>query len=144
MGVRLRNPNGSYPPQAFTFSDPHTAMRFDDEKADLQTQAERVRVHRQANPEIYKPENAIAFDLEAIKGEIVIQVCSRQPSYCEDEAKPGQPYPPTEKAAKPEPYRQQGKVCAKCGCGEFTPIYCRTCGGQRIQSYKCHACGFDN
>lgn len=119
-------------------------MKFDDDKADLHTQALRVREHRQANPAIYKPENTIAFNVEAIKGEIVIQVCSRQPSYCEDDARPGQPYPPTEKPAKSEPYRQQGKTCGKCGGQDFTPIYCASCGGRRISSYKCNTCGYDN
>lgn len=144
MGVRLKNPNGPYPPQGYIFSDPHTAMQFTDEGIDLHSQALKVIEHRKANPNIYKESDAIRFDVEEVKKEIVIQVCSRQPSYCEDESRPGVPYPAPPEPAQHEIHRQQGKTCVKCGGSEFTAIMCRTCGGSRVQSYKCNKCGFDN
>lgn len=142
MGVRLKNPNGSYPPGGFVFSDPHTAMQFTDEGADLHSQALKVAEHRRANPHIYKPTDTNKFDPEEIKKEIVIQVCARQPTYCEDEANPGQPYPLPPSKAQIEIVRHQGRVCVKCGSGDFTPVRCSPCGGNRISGWKCVQCGF--
>lgn len=142
MGVRLRNPNGAFPPGGFAFSDPHTAMQFPDDKADLHTIALQVSEHRKSNPNIYKPSDTIKFDVEAIKKEVLIQVCSRQPSFCEDEAAPGAPYPPPPQKPTLEIVRQQGRFCPKCQSSDFTPIRCSTCGGNRISGWKCVQCGY--
>lgn len=143
MGVRLKNPNGPFPPQGYTFDDPHTAMHFDGDGVDLHSQSLRVAEHRRANPKVYNPDKPEHFDLTAIKQEIVVQVCARQPTHCEDDARPGQPYPAQPEPAQLEIVRHQGKVCKKCGSSEFTPIRCRTCGGARIKGYKCVSCGLE-
>ncbi len=142
MGVRLRNPNGPFPPQGFIFSDPHTAMQFMNEKADLNAQVIAIVEHRKANPNIYKPENTIAFDPESVKREILIQVCSRQPTFCEDEATPGAPYPPAPGKPEIEINRQQGRYCPKCKSADFSPVRCSSCGGNRISGWKCVQCGY--
>lgn len=143
MGVRLKNPNSHFPPGGYTFDDPHTAMHFPGEGVDLHSQALKVIEHRKANPHIYKPEDTLQIDLEEVKRQIVIQVCARQPSYCVDEAHPDRPYPHVDPTPKKEVKTFQGKKCAKCGAGEFEPVYCRSCGGSRVQSWKCANCGFD-
>ncbi len=142
MGLRLRNPNGAFPAGGYTFSDPHTAMQFPDEKIDLHNQALKVIEHRKANPHIYKPEDTIKFDPGEVQKEILIQVCSRVPAVCEDESTPGAPYPPQPQKAQLEINRQQGRVCPRCKSDEFTPIRCSSCGGNRISGWKCVGCGY--
>lgn len=142
MPVRLKSPNAGYPPGEFSFSDPHTGMQFNDPAADLNHQVKLVIEHRKGNPKIYQPEKADNFDPKIVETEIIIQVCARNPSLCEDDAFPGQPYPRPPAPPEPTPvFRQAGKVCAKCGSQDFEVQYCKTCGGGKINGYKCLSCG---
>lgn len=144
MGVRLKNPNGPFPPGGYSFSDPHTGMFFDGEGVDLHSQSLRVVEHRKANPKIYNPDKPEHFELARIQDEILIQVCARQPSWCIDDSFPDRPYPYTEPPAKKEVVRIQGRKCIRCGSGDFEPVRCKTCGGSRISGYRCLSCGLEN
>lgn len=144
MPVRLKSPNSGYPKGGWRFSEPHTGKLFDGEFSDLNHLTKEVIVHRQGNPEIYKPEDTINFNPAAVLQEIVVQLCASQPTICEDDARPGLPYP-----APPEPERVEvrqfpGKACPKCGSNDFTPIRCATCGGGRISGWKCVGCGLES
>jgi hypothetical protein len=143
MGVRLKKPNGEFPPGGSTFSDPHTGMLFPGDGVDLHTQSLKVADHRRANPRIYSPDKEIHFDHKAIQGEILIQMCARNPQWCEDDARPGEAYPFVPAEPSKEIVRKQGKKCVKCGGFDFEPVYCRSCGGRKIASYKCLTCGLD-
>lgn len=144
MPVRLRNPNNGFPAGGFVFHDPHTGMKFDGDNVDLNHQAKLVAEHRKGNPRIYKPDEPKHFDHAAISQEIIVQLCANAPQYCEDEARPGEPYPFVPSEPPPDPaniVRIQGKKCPKCQGQDFEAQYCKTCAGRRITGHRCVACG---
>lgn len=147
MSVQLRNPNSGFPRDGFTFSDPHTGMRFDNPYDDLNHLIKRVQEHRKANPKIYPETDTVAVSFDRVKEEILIQLCSNQPGLCEDSAHPGREYPYVAPEPPPAPadiYRQHGKMCPRCQFTEFTIVYCRSCGSSRVSGYRCNKCGFES
>lgn len=146
MPIQLKNPNSGFPPDGFSFSDPHTAMKFDDEHADLNTQIARVIEHRKANPGIYPTHNIAAFHPASVAQEIIVQVCSRHPQLCEDSALVGTMKNPVISFAPAQvpivkTQRPNGQPCSKCNGDDFEPIYCKTCSGNRITGWRCKKCG---
>jgi len=145
MPVQLRNPREGFPRDGFRLSDPHTAKLFEDPYSDMNTLVKQVIEHRRGNPNIYPESNAAAFDSKAVELEILIQFCADKPQYCEDSARPGQPYPPVPDPAAVRATvvsQPEGKKCLKCGGSDFEPVICMSCGGRRT-GYKCIKCGLE-
>lgn len=154
MAIQLINPNGPFPGCdhegkrcAFYFSDPHTGMAFDNPGNDLNAQAKAVAEHRRGNTQIYPTDQPLHFNLESIKAEIVVQVCARHPSLCEDSATSLNPQPAAPLAPLPQPNRFSkpgGGACPKCQSADaFEPVICHSCGGKRT-GWRCTKCGFES
>lgn len=133
MPLTLKKASG-WPPGGYPFKDPRTGKVFDGMSADLGLQAKNVVIHRRGNPRVYPPNDTGWFDVGAIRQEIINYMCSLRPELCTD----GVPLPLNEPAAFA--VQKPAHACPKCGSHEASPVYCKTCSGQKITGWKC-VCG---
>ena len=134
MSLQLKNPNAGFPPGGFPFQDPKTGMIFNGYEGNAEMIAVKVSAHRQANQKLY-PEGG--GDVGGIVQEIFSQKNAQMPwLFSGGPDDPGMPPTAQVSASAGGP----GGSCV-CGATETDPIYCPTCGGQRITGYKCRACG---
>lgn len=132
MSLYLKNENIGLPSGGFPFKDPKTGMLFNGYEGTAQMIAVKVMAHRDANSALYPNGSG---GLDAIVQEIYAQKNAQMPwLFVGGPDDPG--LPPTITAST----GAVGGICV-CGATEVDPIYCPTCGGQRITGYKCRACG---
>lgn len=143
MPLKLRTRAGAWPPGGFPFKDPRTGKTFDAMSADLALQAKNVIAHRSANPRIYPRDEAQYFFADAVKQEIVDQICANRPELCTDHVG-GRIEPQPIPKGVTVPSVQAGKRCYKCGGTEFDPIFCKTCSGSKVKAWLCRGCRTPN
>lgn len=130
------------PPGNVPFQDPRTGKHFDASAGGMRDRKLDVRNHRLQNPHVYKPEETEQFDLGFIERQIIEYMCNQRPELCHD----------TEKTAAAQASAQASKAasnlppppqtpCHKCVGTSFEPIYCVSCGGNRINGWRCTNCG---
>jgi hypothetical protein len=134
MSLVLKNPNRDmFPPGGgFSFVDPKTNFRVNGLEGTLEQTAQKVVDHRRANPNVYPASEVNAFELGLVIQEIFLQKFATHPYLFVG----GGEQPGTWEAAQKTP------ELGSCICGEtkVEPVYCPTCGGQRITGYRCIAC----
>lgn len=135
QNMRLKN-NG-FPPGGILFQDPRiTAMKWTDAHTGVTERAQEVIRFRRNNPQIYDPaKDAAALDAQAVAIEIINYNCQRignDPHWCYDEAK-SQINIPAQTAAP------DTRNCPVCGF-QLVPRYCKTCGGNKVNSWDCPVC----
>jgi hypothetical protein len=128
--------NVGLPPGGVLYVDPRnadTAKLWANHPSNLDSLAQKVFEWRSANPNIYDPVKDVRhFNFQFIRQQITDYNCQRlgfNPQWCIDETKPQVNLPPPRKT-----------VCDVEGA-ELQPVYCQTCAGKRILSYKCSKCG---
>lgn len=100
--------------------------------------AREVIKHRFGNPVIYPQHESQHFNLQFVMQEITDAICRKHPSFCMETVPVGPP-----SATAPQPIQQPVSIpaCSACGATDWQPTYCATCGGQKIDGYKCKKCG---
>lgn len=143
MPLKLKNPS-TWPSGGFPFTDPRTGKVFNAMSADLTLQAKNVIAHRKANPRIYS--EAQFFHMDAVKQEILQFMCAKRPEICveTDRIAPTTFVASKKKANLKQVSPPQGKRCYKCGGNEFTPEWCKTCGGHKVRAWICVKCNTSN
>lgn len=137
MMLKLKQPNAQFPAGGFGFTDPRTKRVWNGYEGTPQMTAVSIVQHRQANPTLYPPSETQWFDVLMVIQEIYAYKFQTMP-----ELFVGYGGPPITIAAVTSPAAQppSGLVCS-CGSTSFSPVYCATCGGQKIKSWKCNSCG---
>lgn len=135
----MRMKNNGFPPGGIQFQDPRvTTMKWLDGHTDLGERIKEVVRFRKANPRIYDPvKDSAALDMVSVGNEIVTYNCARignDPNWCYDETKPAASLNVAAPAVPAE-----NRTCPKCGC-QLIAVYCKTCGGNKINSWDCPAC----
>lgn len=133
MTLRLKNPNAQFPPGGWPFKDERTGFKVGEYEGTPQMQAEKVIKNRRANPHIYPTSEGHWFSRDA-----VVQEIYRNKFKTHAYLFAGQP----DKAAGTTQAKVEvaASICA-CGASDWEPIYCPTCSGKKIKSYKCRKCG---
>lgn len=127
MKLVLRRPTELYPPGGgFGFVEPRTGLRFDGLHGSPHETARKIIEHRRANPHVFPVGEATLFDTESVVQEIFQQKFQAMPELFIGHGGA---------AANPD----SGKCT--CGANSWEPTYCPTCGGKRINGYRCKACG---
>lgn len=132
--LRLKSPNGSFPPGGYEFTDPRTGMRFNGMEATLPQQELKIIQHRIANPKIYNPSDTNFFDRQEVRQEIFRQMHAKHPGLFV--GYDGEIVRVQKFAIEPQP-----TAACSCGSTEFETQYCPTCSGRKITGYKCTKCG---
>lgn len=124
--------NIGMPPGGVQYTDPRTpSAKWLDDHTMLDERAAEVIKFRVANPSLYpEPEwTSPAF----VQQQIIDYNCQRwgnDPQYCiEANPRAGQPV----SVIAP-------RLCPECGA-PITPVYCKTCAGNKILNYECKPCG---
>lgn len=129
--------DGPLVPGGYYFKDPKTGRVFDGMAITFIAQCKLIREHRLANPRVYPPSDFKSINLQSIGDELAAAICNRlgnNPKYCVDVQAQAHA------AAVAAAVQAAPRLCPKCG-KPLEPIYCRTCGGQKIKGYRCTACG---
>lgn len=132
--LRLKNPNGGYPPGGWAFHDNRTGLNFDGMSATLEQQELKIIQHRRANPRVYPQSEGNWFERQSVRQEIFQQLHAKSPGLFVGFER---------QAITKTKFVIGSQPTTKCTCGESeaTPVYCATCGGQKISGWKCVKCG---
>ncbi len=133
MILALKQPNGSFPPGGWPFTDPRTKKTWNGYEGTPQMHAISIIAHRRMNPKVYSPDEPQWFDMLLVIQEIYAQKFATQPAIFR-----GQADATLGVVQKPVSGDQK---CSKCGATDFEPVYCKTCGGQKVKGWKCRSCG---
>lgn len=136
MKLQLK-PRRQFAPGGFAFVDPRTGVQFSGYELGIEGQVSKIIEHRQRNPKIYPPGEAQWFDREHVMQEVLRPLYLHRPDMFVGTDDFGKPLPNHELPSK-EPQQVYGCVC---GSKDYTPTYCPTCSGQRINGYRCTKCG---
>lgn len=137
-------PTAPFPPGGgYSYREPKTGRFFDGMLGNVDYTARQVIAYKAANPHIFT-EGAGDFAstvqlIYAQKFETMPWLFLGQP----DKGQPASPLPVLQSAIPAQavtPVQIEGKKCS-CGSTEFIPVYCKTCGGNKISSYTCAKCG---
>lgn len=133
----LKNRNGTIVPGGYPFTDPRTGYSFDAfTGGTFAGSVRQIIKHRLANPKIYDPvKDASSLSVDGVSKQLSDYTCARlgnSDEWCVDGVKiPAKVYqPPT-----------YGKACKFCGSTDFVPVYCSSCGGNKLRGFKCAKCG---
>jgi len=121
-----------FPPGAWPFTDSRTGLRFDANAGDLRDRTTQVITHRKANPHVYPTSEPKYLDRDWVRAEIEEFICAKSPELCTDGTIPK---PVINVVTLPE------QSCPKCQANSWVAQFCSSCGGGRIESYKCTNCG---
>lgn len=126
-------PGIKFVPMGYPYTDPRTRRQFDAYQYGVDGVISMIIEHRRANPKHY-PENEPQWFLpSSVRQEFLRHVKEVNPSLLVG----GGSAP-----INPVPNNGVPSKCAACGGTAFSPTYCPTCGsGNRINGYKCDACG---
>lgn len=121
-----------FPPSGWPFTDGRTGMKFDPNAGDIRERTTQVLNHRRANLHIYpKDEEGGRFhDRASVAIEIEEFICNMRPELCDN----GEiPRPAIDIVETP---------ASTCVCGKvaWVAVLCPTCGGRKVQGYKCSNC----
>ena len=134
MSLQLKRPSDQFPPGGFGFKDARTGMMFNGYEGTPAMTAVKVIAHREANPSLYPRSEGHWFSVDGIVQEIFEQKYATMPwLFIGGPDDPGLP--------TPQPRSLTAKGVCVCGATETEPVYCKTCGGQKVVNYKCKACG---
>lgn len=137
MTLRLKNPNAQFPPGGWPFKDERTGFKVGEYEGTPEMQAEKVIKNRRANPHLYPAAEGHWFSRDA-----VVQEIYRNKFKTHAYLFAGRPDKTASSVLSPprKQIEQAASICA-CGANYFEPVYCPTCSGKRIKSYKCRKCG---
>lgn len=135
MSFKLKNLNGTFPPQGYKFTDPRTGMNFGD--GDFHGVVRSIISHRRANPRLYPEHEFEHIDFSSVEIMLSEYTCARinnDARFCES-ADPIKLKP--EDGAE---IRVMDRACYKCGHERGYVGYCKTCAGRRHTNYICEKC----
>jgi len=141
MILSLKCPTCQFPPEGFGFTDPRTKLIWPGHEGTPEMTAIKISLHRQGNPSIYSKNEPQWFDKNLIVQEIYQQKFLKMPWLFNGQ--PGQvqmDVPVVNQMISTQPMKSSLGPCS-CGSDTVYPIYCPTCGGQRVTGYKCASCG---
>jgi len=141
MILKLKNPQGQFPPGGFPFTDSRTKMKWNGYEGTPAMTAAKVITHRRANPMLYPAGISEAFDLNSVVQEIFAQKFTTSPELFSGYGPPdavvqvnmNAPTGPAVSASTP----------CQCGSNQIVPVYCQTCSGNRVTGYRCAGCKRD-
>jgi hypothetical protein len=119
-------------PGGYPFTDGRTGYVFDAMAGGLNDRVADVMKHRRANPNLYPPTEPKYLDRDWIRLEIIDFMCAKRPELCGDL--------PLPKPQKLNVIELPTTECQKCGATNWKPIFCPTCGGNRITGFECQNC----
>ena len=127
--LRLKSANG-FAPSGMAYTDPRTGRQFDGYERSVDGAIQMIIEHRRRNPKAYPESEGQWFEFTSVKQEFLRHIFTKNPSLFKGNSEMVNP-------------PQKQNVPAKCSCGGtiFSPTYCPTCAGQRINGYKCDGCG---